>query len=151
MIQEAMERITLGRTCLIIAHRFSTTRRADRVIVLHRGEILEEGAHEELLARDGMYQRLYRLQAASVIPPALGALAIIMFMSSWNNFLIPLILMQEQVRLTVPVGLAAVWVWGQATTPAAAQTPAATSDHSPAETIIVVARDRCTSSRTSPR
>ncbi|MCS7079895.1 MAG: ABC transporter ATP-binding protein/permease [Chloracidobacterium sp.] len=63
LIQAAVERLLVGRTCVVIAHRLSTVRRADRIIVLHRGEIREMGTHQELVARsDGIYRRLYELQ-----------------------------------------------------------------------------------------
>jgi ATP-binding cassette subfamily B protein len=62
LIQDALERIMQERTCLVIAHRLSTIRNADRIIVLHRGEIREMGSHAELLQRRGIYYRLYRLQ-----------------------------------------------------------------------------------------
>ena len=62
LIQEGLLRLMKGRTSLVIAHRLSTIRHADRILVLHRGKAREEGTHEELLKRDGMYRRLYRLQ-----------------------------------------------------------------------------------------
>ncbi len=62
LIQDALEKIMQERTCLVIAHRLSTIRNADRIIVLHRGEIREMGSHAELLQRRGIYYRLYRLQ-----------------------------------------------------------------------------------------
>ena len=65
LIQEALERILRTRTSVVIAHRLSTVRRADRIIVMHRGKIVEDGPHEALLARGGMYARLYRHQLAT--------------------------------------------------------------------------------------
>ncbi|HEX9880728.1 MAG TPA: ABC transporter ATP-binding protein, partial [Candidatus Binatia bacterium] len=62
LIQDAVETIMKKRTCLVIAHRLSTIRNADRIIVLHKGEVREIGSHAELLARGGIYHRLYHLQ-----------------------------------------------------------------------------------------
>lgn len=62
LIQEAVGRISSGRTALIIAHRLSTIQRADKILVIHHGHLAEEGNHQELLARDGLYRRLYELQ-----------------------------------------------------------------------------------------
>ncbi|MDX9744949.1 MAG: lipid A export permease/ATP-binding protein MsbA [Syntrophales bacterium] len=61
-VQAALENLMRGRTTLVIAHRLSTIRRADRIAVLMNGEIIEEGNHEELIARQGEYYRLYQMQ-----------------------------------------------------------------------------------------
>ncbi len=63
MIQEAMDRLVTGRTTIAIAHRLSTLRNADRLVVLADGEIIEQGTHAELLDSDGTYARLCRIQA----------------------------------------------------------------------------------------
>ena len=78
LVLEAPERAVSGRTALIIAHRLATVRLADRILVLDRGEIIEQGTHAELLVRNGVYARFYRLQTsldleatlAPVAPPA---------------------------------------------------------------------------------
>lgn len=62
LIQKALERLTEGRTTLVVAHRLSTIRRADKIIVLHKGAIREVGTHDELLAQGGLYEQFYRLQ-----------------------------------------------------------------------------------------
>ncbi len=62
LVQDAIERLMVGRTVLVIAHRLSTIQQADRIVVLDNGRILEEGPHEELLARNTHYRRLYELQ-----------------------------------------------------------------------------------------
>ncbi|MEX0806237.1 MAG: ABC transporter ATP-binding protein [Candidatus Binatia bacterium] len=62
LIQDALERVMRDRTCLMIAHRLSTIRNADRIIVLHHGEVREIGSHAELMEKQGIYHRLYQLQ-----------------------------------------------------------------------------------------
>ncbi len=68
LIREAIDRVARGRTTFIIAHRLSTVRRVDRIVVLDQGSIVEEGRHEALLARDGTYARLLRLQMLDMTP-----------------------------------------------------------------------------------
>jgi len=62
LIQAAIEKLMQGRTAIVIAHRLSTIRNADRILVLNDGQLAESGRHDELLARDGLYATLYRLQ-----------------------------------------------------------------------------------------
>jgi ATP-binding cassette subfamily B multidrug efflux pump len=62
LIQQATERITRGRTSILIAHRLSTVQKADRILVLDKGRIVEQGDHQELLALNGIYRNLYELQ-----------------------------------------------------------------------------------------
>lgn len=62
LVQEALERLMAQRTTLVIAHRLSTIRKADRIVVLVNGTIVEEGSHDELLARQAEYNKLYTLQ-----------------------------------------------------------------------------------------
>ena len=62
LVQEALQRLMKGRTTLVIAHRLSTVQNADRIIVLDAGKIVEQGPHAELLAADGLYASLYKMQ-----------------------------------------------------------------------------------------
>jgi ABC-type multidrug transport system fused ATPase/permease subunit len=62
LIQQAIEKLLVGRTAIVIAHRLSTIQNADKIIVMHKGEIKETGNHQELLAKRGIYYRLYQLQ-----------------------------------------------------------------------------------------
>jgi subfamily B ATP-binding cassette protein MsbA len=62
LVQQALQRLMTDRTVIVIAHRLSTVRRADKIVVLDRGRIVETGKHDELLAKGGIYRRLYELQ-----------------------------------------------------------------------------------------
>jgi subfamily B ATP-binding cassette protein MsbA len=62
LVQAALDTLMRGRTTIVIAHRLSTIERADRILVLDRGRIVESGRHAELLGREGVYARLYRMQ-----------------------------------------------------------------------------------------
>jgi len=87
LVMSALERLMAGRTTFIIAHRLSTIRNADQIVVLDRGSVAEQGRHEELMRRNGVYARLVRLQsggaerqdresaAAIVLSPWLEAVA----------------------------------------------------------------------------
>jgi ATP-binding cassette subfamily B protein len=66
-IQRSMERIIVGRTTLVIAHRLSTVRNADMIFVLEGGELREQGQHEELVSADGIYANLWRVQTGNLI------------------------------------------------------------------------------------
>jgi ATP-binding cassette subfamily B protein len=80
LIQDALQELLKERTALIIAHRLSTIKNANRILVVHKGEIWEQGSHDELLARNGLYARLYDLQyrfqqaedRAGDLPPGLS-------------------------------------------------------------------------------
>jgi len=62
LVQKAIDRVMTDRTVLVIAHRLSTVRKADRIAVMQAGEIIDQGTHRELIGRDGLYRRLYELQ-----------------------------------------------------------------------------------------
>ena len=62
LIQDALEKLIKDRTSIMIAHRLSTIQHVDRILVLHKGEIVEEGSHFDLLDKKGLYYDLYRLQ-----------------------------------------------------------------------------------------
>ncbi len=72
LVQEALERLMRGRTSLVIAHRLSTIQNADRIAVLDKGQLVEIGTHGELLARDGLYARLYYMQFRDDEPAAIA-------------------------------------------------------------------------------
>ena len=61
-VRDALARMVEGRTSIIIAHRLSTVQRADKIIVMHKGQVREMGTHQQLLAERGIYYKLYQLQ-----------------------------------------------------------------------------------------
>ncbi len=61
LIQNALEKLMANRTSIVIAHRLSTIRHADRILVMRHGELIDQGTHDELMARDGYYRQLYEL------------------------------------------------------------------------------------------
>ncbi len=67
VITDALDRLMAERTTFIIAHRLSTIRRADRIILIDRGRIVEQGTHGELLAQDGLYAQLFRIQSRGLL------------------------------------------------------------------------------------
>jgi subfamily B ATP-binding cassette protein MsbA len=75
MVQEALNNLMAGRTTIVIAHRLSTVRRADRIVVMDAGRVVEMGAHRELLSRNGVYRKLYELQFAEEEMAGAGWLA----------------------------------------------------------------------------
>ena len=68
LIQQALEKLMEGRTTIMVAHRLSTIQHADRIMVMHKGKIREQGTHQELLARGGIYKKLYELQIRHETP-----------------------------------------------------------------------------------
>lgn len=72
-VQAALKALMRGRTTLVIAHRLSTIMDADRIVVLDQGRVVEQGTHNELILRGGLYSRLYRTQAAEAPGPAISA------------------------------------------------------------------------------
>jgi ATP-binding cassette subfamily B protein len=68
MIQDALWTLMSGRTAIVIAHRLSTVRRMDSLVVLDRGRIVEQGTHENLLRRDGIYASLWSHQSGGFLP-----------------------------------------------------------------------------------
>ena len=76
LIQEALERLMANRTSFVIAHRLSTIRKADQILVMREGQIIERGTHEELLASNGLYSRLARIQGTTFIEESFEKLAV---------------------------------------------------------------------------
>ncbi|RIH78842.1 ABC transporter ATP-binding protein [Meiothermus hypogaeus] len=68
LVQEALDKLMQGRTTFVIAHRLSTVRNADRIVVLDKGQVVQQGTHEELLAQGGLYKDLYELQFREEAP-----------------------------------------------------------------------------------
>lgn len=75
LVQQALNNLMTGRTTIVIAHRLSTVRRADRIIVMDAGRIAETGTHQELMARNGIYRRLYDLQFAEEVSSQLSVVS----------------------------------------------------------------------------
>ncbi len=82
LVQEALDRLMRGRTTIVIAHRLSTVRRADRVVVLDAGQVVESGTHATLMARDGIYRRLVERQFAEA---PLAAAETVGFALAWSE------------------------------------------------------------------
>ena len=75
LIQEALERLMANRTSFVIAHRLSTIRKADQILAIRRGQIVERGTHEELLAINGLYARLAHIQNTTFIEESFEKIA----------------------------------------------------------------------------
>jgi ABC-type multidrug transport system fused ATPase/permease subunit len=73
LIQDALPKLLKGRTSLVVAHRLSTIQDADKIIVLHKGKIREQGTHQELLAQKGLYHNLFLLQYKESLTESEGA------------------------------------------------------------------------------
>jgi ATP-binding cassette subfamily B protein len=67
-IQDSIEHLMSGRTAIVIAHRLSTIAHLDRIVVFHAGEVVEDGTHTGLLALNGHYARMWRMQAGGFLP-----------------------------------------------------------------------------------
>ena len=65
VVQEALDRLMVGRTSFVIAHRLSTIKNADKIMVLEKGKLVEQGTHDELMEKDGLYAHLYKIQYRS--------------------------------------------------------------------------------------
>lgn len=65
IVQAALDEARKGRTCIVIAHRLSTVQNADKIVVINKGTIVEEGTHQELLSRKGAYFQLYNVQSGN--------------------------------------------------------------------------------------
>jgi ABC-type multidrug transport system ATPase subunit len=90
LIQEALEWILQGRSSLVIAHRLSTILKADLIVVMDKGRVVEMGNHEALLAKDGLYAHLYNTQFSESLPPHLlhvrhDSIAMIAFIYEFTN------------------------------------------------------------------
>jgi ATP-binding cassette subfamily B protein len=76
LIQEALERLMANRTSFVIAHRLSTIRKADQILVMRQGQIIERGTHEQLLALNGLYSKLARIQGTTFVEESFERLSV---------------------------------------------------------------------------